>query len=45
MREHSGKWDKTMGYPPVRWFDELLDIYYEERGWDKRGIGKAPSRN
>ena len=57
VRDRGGKWDRTMDYPPARWFEdpltvgthkgttldrdrfeELLDLYYQERGWDKRGI-------
>ena len=50
-------WDRTMDYPPMRWFkhpltrgplagakldlnkyDEMLNMYYDMRGWDERGI-------
>ncbi len=50
-------WDRTMDYPPMRWFkhpltrgplagakldldgyNKMLDMYYEMRGWDERGI-------
>jgi aldehyde:ferredoxin oxidoreductase len=57
VREFDGKWDRTMDYPPERWFKEplkegpiagshldkakydgLLQVYYDKRGWDDRGI-------
>ncbi|NPA97951.1 MAG: aldehyde ferredoxin oxidoreductase family protein, partial [Crenarchaeota archaeon] len=56
IREY-GWWDRTMDYPPMRWFkhpltkgpftgakldldkyNEMLNLYYQMRGWDENGV-------
>lgn len=56
IREY-GWWDRTMDYPPIRWFkhpltkgpftgakldldkyNEMLNLYYQMRGWDENGV-------
>jgi len=59
VREFGTEWNRSMDYPPTRWFkepitkgpykgmnlemdkfDKLLNLYYDRRGWDNRGIPK-----
>ena len=64
IREYGPAWNRSMDYPPLRWFEEpltkgpfkgcklsfkayqqMLDWYYDSRGWNSQGIPKRSTLN